>query len=79
MKQSVKKTPSATASPSLGAQANAQAGANGVQQNMSVTLGGGPIQVNEMQADSVKDIEMGGIGDVATPTVTLGEKSKPDG
>jgi len=29
MKPSVKKTPSTTASPSLGAQANAQTGANG--------------------------------------------------
>jgi len=77
MKPSVKKTPSTTTSPSLGAQASAQTGANGVQPNMSVTLGGGSSGLgaqNDLIADSVKDIEMGGIGDVATPSVVKGEK-----
>jgi hypothetical protein len=44
---------------------------------MSVTLGGGPSGLgaqNDLIADSVKDIEMGGIGDVATPSVVKGEK-----
>lgn len=82
MKPSVKKTPSTTASPSLGAQANAQTGANGAQPNMSVTLGVGSSGLgaqNDLIADSVKDIEMGGIGDVVTPSVVKGEKQTSDG
>jgi len=44
---------------------------------MSVTLGVGSSGLgaqNDLIADSVKDIEMGGIGDVVTPSVVKGEK-----
>jgi hypothetical protein len=46
---------------------------------MSVTLGGGSGQAIDMNPDSMKDIEMGGSGDQATPSMEKSEKSKPDG